>query len=82
MATMSLFCASLNHLSALILVAKNVVTTQADFAILNVAFDSVLITLVAFLGLLRAAHMTNALLFDVPLHKEFAPWQFTRAKDL
>jgi len=43
---------SLNQLRALILAAGIVVTAQADLAILDAAFDSVLVTLVAFLGLL------------------------------
>jgi hypothetical protein len=52
MATTSLFCMSLNQLRALILAAETVVTAQADMAVLHAAFDSVSITLVAFLGLL------------------------------
>jgi hypothetical protein len=43
---------SLNQLRALILAAGTVVTAQANLAILDVAFDSVLVTLIAFLGLL------------------------------
>ena len=64
MATTSLFCMSLNQLRALILAAGTVVTAQADLAVLNAAFDSVSVTLVAFLGLLRATHVTDAVLFD------------------
>jgi hypothetical protein len=52
MATTSLFCMSLNQLRALILAAGTVVTAQADLAVLDAAFDSVSVTLVAFLGLL------------------------------
>jgi hypothetical protein len=43
---------SLNQLRALILATKTVVTAQADLTILNAAFDSVSVTLIAFLGLL------------------------------
>jgi len=82
MATTSLFCASLNHLRALVLAAETVVASQADLAILDAAFDSVSVTLLTFLGLLRAAHTTDALLYDIPIHEELAPQQFTRAKDL
>ena len=55
MATTSLFCMSLNQLRTLILAAGTVVTTQADLAVLDAAFDSVSVTLVAFLGLLHRA---------------------------
>jgi len=54
MVTTSLFCKSLNQLRALILAAGTVVTAQqADLAVLDAAFDSVSVILVAFLGLLR-----------------------------
>jgi len=52
MATKSLFCMSLNQLRTLNLAAGTVVTAQADLAVLDAAFDSVSVTLVAFLGLL------------------------------
>jgi hypothetical protein len=70
MATTSLFCMSLNQLCALILAAKTVVTAQANLAVLDAAFDSVLVTFIAFLGLLQALHVANAVLFDIPFHKE------------
>jgi len=82
MATTSLFCMSLNQLRTLILAAGTVVTAQADLAVLDAAFDSVSVTLVAFLGLLRATHVADAVLFDIPFHKEAAPQQFTRSKNL
>jgi hypothetical protein len=75
-ATTSLFCSSLNQLRALILAAETVVTAQADLAVLNAAFDSVSVTLVAFLGLIRAMHIADAKLYDIPLHEEAAPRQF------
>jgi hypothetical protein len=52
MATTSLFCMSLNQLCALIFAAMTVVTAQANLAVLNAAFDSMSVTLVAFLCLL------------------------------
>ncbi len=66
MATTSLFFMSLNQLRTLILAAGTVVTAQADLAVLDAAFDSVSVTLVAFLGLLRATHVADAVLFDIP----------------
>jgi len=48
----------------------------------HAAFDSVSITLVAFLGLLRAMHVADAMLFNIPFHEEAAPQQFTRSKNL
>ena len=80
MATTSVFCMSLNHFRALILAAGTVVTAQADLAVLDAAFDSVSVTLVAFLGLLRATHVADAVLFDIPFHEEAAPQQYTRSK--
>ena len=50
MPTTSLFCMFLNQLRALILAAGTVVTTQADLAILDAAFDSMFVILIAFLG--------------------------------
>jgi hypothetical protein len=82
MATTSVFCMSLNHFRALILAAGTVVTAQADLAVLDAAFDSVSVTLVAFLGLLRATHVADAVLFDIPFHEEAAPQQYTRSKNL
>jgi len=67
---------SLNQLRVLILAAG------ANLAILNAAFVSVLVTLVTFLGLLQASHVTNTVLFDIPFHKEAAPQQCTRSKNL
>ena len=70
MAKTSLFCMSLNQLRTLILAAGTVVTTQADLAVLDAAFNSVSVTLIAFLGLLRAStHVDNAVLFDIPSMK-------------
>ena len=57
-------------------------TAQADLAVLDAAFDSVSVTLVAFLGLLRAMHVADAMLFDIPFHEEAAPQQFTRSKNM
>ncbi len=82
MATTSLFCMSLNQLHAVILAAGTVVTAQADLAILDAAFDSVLVTLIAFLGLLQTTHVADAVLFDTPFHEEAAPQQYTRSKIL
>jgi hypothetical protein len=73
MATTSLLCVSLNQICALILAAKTAVTNHADLAILNAAFDSVLVILVTFLGLLQAIYLTDTLLFDIPFHKEALP---------
>jgi hypothetical protein len=42
----------------------------------------VLVTLVAFLGLLQALHIANAMLFDIPFHEEATPQQYTRSKNL
>ena len=76
MATTSLFCMPLNQLCALILDARNGVTAQANLAILDAAFDSVLVTLVAFLGLLQATHVAIAVLFEISFHEEAAPQQY------
>jgi hypothetical protein len=73
---------SLNHFRALILAAGTVVTAQADLVVLDAAFDSVSVTLIAFLGLLQATHVADAVLFDIPFHKEAAPQQYTRSKNL
>jgi hypothetical protein len=73
MATTSLFCMALNQLRMLILAIETVVTTHANLGVLNAAFDSVSVTLVALLGLLQAMHLTNAMLFDIPFHEEAAP---------
>ena len=73
---------SLNQLRALILAGGTVVTAQADLAFLDAAFDSVSVTLVSFLGLLRATHVADAVLFDIPFHEEAAPQQYTRTKNL
>ena len=61
---------SLNKLHVLILAAGTVVTAQADLAVLDAAFASVSVTLVAFLGLLQATHVADAVLFDIPFHEE------------
>jgi hypothetical protein len=82
MATTSTFCVALNQLRALILPAKTVVTAHADLDVLNAAFDSMMVAFVAFLGLLQALHLTNMTLFDIPFHKEAAPQQFSRPKNL
>ena len=82
MATTTLFFMSLNQLRAIILVAGTVVTAQADLAVLDAAFDSVLVTLVAFLGLLQATHVADAVLFDIPFREEAAPQQNTHSKNL
>jgi hypothetical protein len=82
MATTSLFCMFLNQLCALILAAETVVTAQANLAVLDVAFDSVLVTLVAFLGLLQALHVADTVLFDIPFHEEAVPQQYTCSKNL
>jgi hypothetical protein len=83
MATTSLFCMSLNQLRMLILTAGTVVTAQADdLAVLDAAFDSASVTLIAFLGLLRATHVADAVLFDIPFHEEAAPQQYTSSKNL
>jgi hypothetical protein len=82
MATTSLFCMALNQLRALILATKTVVSAHADLDVLDAAFDSMSFTLVAFLGLLQAMHLTNVMLFDIPFHKEAAPQQFSRSKNL
>jgi hypothetical protein len=82
MATTSLFCMSFNQLHALILAAETVVTAQANLSVLDVAFDSVLVTLIAFLGLLQALHIPDAVLFDIPFHEEAALQQYTRSKNL
>jgi hypothetical protein len=67
MATTSLFCMSLKQLHAIILASETVVTAQADLAVLNEAFDSVSVTLVAFLGLLQATHVADAVSLRYPL---------------
>jgi hypothetical protein len=43
---------ALNQLRALILAAETLATAHADLDVLDAAFDSVSVTLVAFLGLL------------------------------
>jgi hypothetical protein len=73
---------SLNQLRALILATETVVTAHANLTVLHATFDSVLITLVAFLGLLRAVHVVDAMLFDIPFHEEAAPQQYTRSKNV
>ena len=40
------------------------------------------VTLVAFLGLLRATHVAKPVLFGIPFHEEAAPQQYTRSKNL
>jgi hypothetical protein len=82
MATRSLFCMALNQLRALILAAKTVVTAHSNLGILDAVFDSVLVTLVTFLGLLQAMHLADKLLFDIPFHDKAAPQQFSRPKNL
>ncbi len=67
---------------ALILATKTVVTAKADLAILDTAFDSVLVTLVTFTGLLQVLQVTNAVLFDTPFHEEAVLQQYTRSKNL
>jgi hypothetical protein len=57
---------SLNQLCALILTAETVVTAQANLSILDAAFDSMPVTLLAFLGLLQALHFTEVVLFGIP----------------
>jgi hypothetical protein len=57
----------LNQLRVLILAAGTVVTAQADLDVLDAAFDSVSVTLVAFLGLLRATHVADAVSLRYPL---------------
>ncbi len=49
---------------------------------LHAAFDSVTVTLVGFLGLLRALRVTDELLFDIPPDEEDAPLKYTRARNL
>jgi hypothetical protein len=73
---------SLNQFCALILAAGTVVTAQANMAVLNAAFNSVSVTLVAFLGLLRATHAANNVLFDISFHEEAVPQQYTCSKNL
>jgi hypothetical protein len=80
MATTSTFCVAFNQLRALILATETVVTAYANLSILGAAFDSVLITLVAFLGLLQALHLTHMRLFNIPFHEKAAPQQFSRPK--
>jgi len=82
MAMTSLFCMSLNQLRAVILAAGTVVTAQADLAILDAAFNSVMVTLITFLGLLQTTHVADTVLFDIPFHEEAAPQQYTRSKIL
>ena len=80
--TTSLFCMFLNQLRALIFATRTVVTAQADLAVLDAAFNSVSVTLIALLGLLQSTHVADAVLFDIPFHEEAAPQQFTRSKNL
>jgi hypothetical protein len=82
MAMTSLFCMALNQLRTLILAAETVVTAQVNLVILDTAFDSVSVTLGAFLGLLQALYVANAMLFDIPFHEEAALQQYTRSKNL
>jgi hypothetical protein len=63
---------SLNQLRAVILAAGTVVTAQADLAILDAAFNSVMVTLITFLGLLQTTHVADTVLFDIPFHEEAA----------
>jgi len=82
MATTSLFCMSPNQLRTFILAAGTVMTAKADLAVLDAAFGSVSVTLLAFLGLFRATQVADAVLFDIPFHQEAAPQQYTRSKNL
>ncbi len=66
----------------LILITKTVVTAHANLDIFDVAFDSMSVTFVAFLGQLQALHFADAMLFDIPLHEEVAPQQCTHSKRL
>ena len=59
MGTASLFCSAMHQLLALIIAAEGVVIARADLDVLHAAFDSVTVTLVGFLGLLRALRVTN-----------------------
>ena len=69
MATTSLLCTSLNQLRALILAAGTtvVVTAQADLIWPSLTQPSTPcpVTLIAFLGLLRAAHVADAVLLYI-----------------
>jgi hypothetical protein len=76
----SFFCTTLNQLHALIVAAETVVT--ADLSILNVAFDSVSLILTGFLGLLRGMVVADAMLFDIPLHEESMPQQYSWPNNL
>ena len=49
---------------------------------LDAAFNSVPFTLVAFLGMLRASHITNTVLFDISFREEAAPQQHSCSKNL
>ncbi len=48
----------MHQLLALIVAAEGVVIAHADLDVLHAAFDSVSVTLVGFLGLLRALRVT------------------------
>ena len=49
---------------------------------LDTAFNSVSFTLVAFLGMLRASHITNTVLFYISFREEAAPQQHSCSKNL
>ena len=72
----------MHQLLALIVAAEGMVIARADLDVLHAAFDSVTVTLVGFLGLLRALRVTDELLFDIPPDEEDAPLKYTRARNL
>ena len=82
MMRMLVFCTPLIHLCALVFAAKTVVTAPHDLAVLNATYDSVSLILVAFLGLLRGMQVYDAMLFDIPLHQEILPQQYSRPMNL
>ena len=82
MGTASLFCSAMHQLLALIVAAEGMVIAHADLDVLHAAYDSVAVTLVGFLGLLRALRVTDELLFDIPPDQEDAPLKYTRARNL
>jgi hypothetical protein len=80
--TMSLFCTAMNQLLVLVLAAKSMAAAPIDVSIFDVAFDSVAVGLMGFLGLLCALRVADSILFDIPPNEEDTPLQFSHAKNL
>ncbi len=69
--TITTFCSAMTHLLGLLLAidAVNGGDDDDDDA-LDMAIESVIIILVAYMGILRTIRIADGLLFDIPLEEE------------